>query len=136
MKAPFVEINYSKGTEQKEPRNREQIGWGIVLIGLGVWFLLIMNGTLPRDAWHTWWPYGVIAAGVVGLISSQSPKSIGSAVTTMGMGVWMAAAVNHWFDLGWGNSWPLALVAAGLGALAEWAASVVAMRREGAEHVG
>ena len=77
-----------------------------------------------------------IAVGVVGLIGSQSPKSIGSAVTTMGMGVWMAAAVNHWYDLGWGSSWPLALVAAGLGALAEWAASVVAARREGEEHVG
>jgi len=123
-------------TERKGSRNREQIGWGIFLIGLGVWFLLIMNDTLPRDAWHTWWPYGVIAVGVVGLIGSRDPKGIGSAVTTIGMGVWMAAAVNHWYDLGWGNSWPLALVAAGLGSLVEWAASVATVRREGDEHVG
>jgi hypothetical protein len=120
---------------QRAPRNREQIGWGVFLIGLGVWFLLIMNGTVSRDAWHTWWPYLVIAMGVVGLIGSQNPKSLGSAVTTIGMGLWMAAAVNHWYDLGWSNSWPLALVAAGLGTLAEWAASVAAARREGGDHV-
>lgn len=114
--------------------NREQIGWGVFLIGLGVWFLLIMNGTLPRDAWHTWWPYVVIAMGVVGLFSWQSAKSLGSAVTTIGMGLWMATAVNHWYDLSWGNSWPLALVAVGLGTLAEWAASVAMARREGGEH--
>jgi MFS superfamily sulfate permease-like transporter len=117
------------------PRDREQIGWGVFLIGLGVWFLLIMNGTLPRDAWHTWWPYLVIAMGVVGLFSWQNPKSLGSAVTTIGMGLWMATAVNHWYDLGWGDSWPLALVAVGLGTLAEWAASVSMARREGGDHV-
>lgn len=117
-------------TQVKVSRNREQIGWGVFLIGLGVWFLLIMNGTLDRDAWHTWWPFVVIAMGVVGLFGWQNPKSVGSAVTTIGMGLWMAAAVNHWWDLGWGNSWPLALVAAGLGTLAEWAASVMTVRRE------
>ena len=116
-------------------RNREQIGWGVFLIGLGVFFLLIMNGTLDRDVWHTWWPFAVIAMGAVGLFGWQNPKSVGSAVTTIGMGLWMAAAVNHWWDLGWGNSWPLALVAVGLGTLAEWAASVTAVRREGGDHV-
>ncbi len=121
---------------EKASRNREQIGWGLFLIGLGVWFLLIMNGTLSQDAWHTWWPYAVVAAGFVGLLGGQNPKSIGSAVTTMGMGLWMAAAVNHWYDMGWGNSWPLALVAVGLGTLAEWAASLAMTRREGGEHVG
>lgn len=122
-------------TQSKVSRNREQIGWGVFLIALGVWFLLIMNGTLDRDAWHRWWPFAVIAMGVVGLFGWQNPKSVGSAVTTIGMGLWMAAAVNHWYDLGWGNSWPLALVAAGLGTLAEWAASVMTVRREGGDHV-
>lgn len=122
-------------TTTKAERNTEQIGWGLFLIALGVWFLLVMNGTLPGDSWRDWWPYAVIAMGVIGLVTARSPKSIGSAVTTIGMGVWMSAAVNHWYDLGWGNSWPLALVAMGLGMLVEWAAAVIASRRKGEVNV-
>ena len=122
-------------TSAKAERNTEQIGWGVFLIALGVWFLLVMNGTLPGDSWRDWWPYAVIGLGVIGLVTARSPKSIGSAVTTIGMGVWLSAAVNHWYDLDWGNSWPLALVAMGLGMLVEWAAAVIASRRKGVEHV-
>jgi hypothetical protein len=120
---------------------RDDFGIGLLLIGLGTWFLLKLNGLLSEDAWHTWWPFIIVAVGAVGIIGARNPRSLGSAVTTLGIGIWIAAAVHHWYGLTWGNSWPLALVAAGLGSIAEWAASLIAGRRarapeEGGEHVG
>lgn len=118
-------------------RNRDQLGWGLFMIGMGVWFLLIQYGVLPRSAWHTWWPFATIAMGVIWVVTAADAKTLGSGVTTIGIGLWLAAAVNHWYDLTWGNSWPLAMVAVGLGTLAEWAASVAAARRQKEdEHVG
>ena len=125
-------------TQQKQrfgPRV-DGLVWGFMLIGLGGWFLLVMNQMLPEEAWHTWWPAVVIVAGAMGLAGAREPKSVGSGVTTIGMGTWMLIAVNGWYGLSWTRSWPLALVAAGLGMLAEWLAELFAKRAKGAEHVG
>lgn len=110
-------------------RQRDGLSWGLILIGLGAWFLLIQYDVLPREAWHTWWPFAVIAIGLVQVATARDPKALGSAVTTIGAGLWLLATVNHWYGLRWSNSWPLALVAVGLGTLVEWAAAVVAERR-------
>jgi len=118
------------------PPNTDGLIWGVMLIGLGVWFLLAMNHMVPEDAWHTWWPAVVIAFGVMGLVGARDPKAIGSAVVTMGIGVWMLIAVHGWYGLTWYRSWPLVLVAAGLGSLAEWVAELVTRRTKGVEHVG
>jgi hypothetical protein len=120
---------------------RDDFGWGLVLLGLGTWFLLITNGVLSERAWQTWWPFAVVAMGVVSVIGARDAKGLGSAVTTLGIGLWLSAAVHHWYGLTWKNSWPLALVAAGLGSITEWAASLVTARKapvpgEGGDHVG
>ncbi len=115
---------------------RDEFGWGLMLLGLGTWFLLITNGVLPRRAWATWWPFAVVLFGLVGIVGARDAKSLGSGVTTLGIGLWLAAAVHHWYGLTWTNSWPLALVAAGLGSITEWAASLATRRKEGDGHVG
>ena len=115
---------------------QDKFAWGVILIALGTWFLLVTSGTLSDDSWHTWWPFAVVAVGLVGLLTARDPKSVGSAVTTLGIGLWLAAAIHHWYGLNWRNSWPLALVAAGLGSITEWVASLLAARKEGGDHVG
>lgn len=109
--------------------------WGLVLISIGVIYLLGMNGFLPRHVLWAWWPVFVIAAGVGQLFTARDPKRLGSAVTTIGIGAWLMVAANHWWDLGWARSWPLALVAAGLGTLVEALAGMV-WPKGGDEHVG
>lgn len=109
--------------------------WGLVLISIGVVYLLAMNGVLPRDVMWAWWPVFVIAAGVGSLITARSPKKLGSAVTTLGIGAWLMIAANDWWNLGWNRSWPLALVAAGLGTLVEALAGMVWPKKEDG-HVG
>jgi hypothetical protein len=109
--------------------------WGLVLISIGVVYLLSMNGVLPREAMWAWWPLFVIAAGVGSLVTARSPKKLGSAVTTLGIGAWLMVAANDWWNLGWNRSWPLALVAAGLGTLVEALAGMVWQKKEDG-HVG
>jgi hypothetical protein len=78
----------------------------------------------------TWWPVFVIAAGTGSLLCARSPRKIGSAVTTLGLGAWFMIAANGWYGLGWSRSWPLALVAAGLGSLTQALAQSVWPRKE------
>ena len=110
----------------------DKLVWGLVLIALGVFFLLSSFGYLPHLFLYNNWPVLVIAVGVGSLFSARDPRRFGSAVTVMGMGVWMLIAVNDWFGLGWYRSWPLALVAAGLGSLAQALAQSVWPRKEDA----
>jgi len=114
---------------------QDQFGWGLFLIAVGTWILLVMNGVLPERSWATWWPFAVVAMGVMAILGARDGKSLGSGVTTFAIGWWLAAAVHHWYGLTWKNSWPLVLVATGLGAITEWAASLVTARKKEGDHV-
>ena len=103
----------------------DKLVWGLILIGLGAFFLLSSFGFIPHYLLHAWWPVFVIGAGVASLFSARSPRKLGSAVTTLGIGAWLLIATNEWWGLGWSRSWPLALVAAGLGSLAQALAQTV-----------
>jgi hypothetical protein len=108
----------------------DKLVWGLILIGLGMFFLLSMFGFVPSHLMNAWWPVFVIAAGLGSLVSARSPRAIGSGVTTLGIGVWLMIAANDWYGLGWSRSWPLALVAAGLGSLAQALAQAMWPRKE------
>ena len=112
----------------------DKLVWGLILIGLGVCFLMSMYGFIPSHFLRTWWPLFVIAAGAGSLFCARNPRGIGSAVTTLGMGGWLMVAANDWYGLGWSRSWPLALVAAGLGSLTQALAQSVWPRGEN-DHV-
>jgi len=89
--------------------------WGLLLIGLGAALLLSTLGFLPVHFLRTWWPVFVIASGTGSLLCARHPRAIGSAVTVLGIGAWLLIAANDWYGLGWSRSWPLSLVAVGLG---------------------
>ena len=89
--------------------------WGLLLIGLGAALLLSTLGFLPVHFLRTWWPVFVIASGTGSLLCARRPRAIGSAVTVLGIGAWLLIAANDWYGLGWSRSWPLSLVAVGLG---------------------
>ena len=114
----------------RSDRPWDKLVWGVILMALGMCFLLMMNGILPSDFLHAWWPLFVIAAGTGSLLCARDPRTLGSAVTTIGIGAWLLIAANDWYGLGWYRSWPLALVAAGLGTLVQALAQSVWPRRE------
>ena len=105
--------------------NQATMAWGVILIGIGSCFLLMMNGVLPSGSLRTWWPLIVVVLGLGSLAGARDPHGVGSAVTTIGLGGWLLVAANDWYDLGWSRSWPLVFVAIGFGAVAEAALALV-----------
>lgn len=97
--------------------------WGLGLIGLGVVFMLHFMGRVEWMVWRVWWPAIVVAMGFLQTLTARSAHKLGSGVTLMGIGAWLLVATNRWYGLDWHNSWPLALVAVGLGSIARVAVS-------------
>lgn len=114
-------------------RNRDTLVWGLILMALGVTFLLTNSGLWPNDTLRHWWPMLVIISGLASLPHARGPRGVGSAVTTAALGTWLLVATNDWYGLGWSRSWPLAIVAIGLGTLTE--AIVARFWRESEEDI-
>jgi len=113
-------------------REEDRLGglmWGLGLVVLGTVILIQYLGLMPFSWWHEWWPLVVVLVGVVQVVVARSPRKIGSGISTMLFGGWFFIATNHLWGLTWGNSWPLALVAAGVGMVARSILSGI-MRRE------
>ena len=91
--------------------------WGVSLIAAGVMLMLHFTGRLPWGMWTQWWPAIVIFLGFVQTLTARSARKLGSGVTLMAIGAWLLVASNGWYGLDWQNSWPLSLVAIGLGTL-------------------
>ncbi len=106
--------------------------WGLGLIAMGVLFLMDYLGMITWGHWNVTWPWLVIAIGVIRLLTARRPRIVGAGVTVTLIGTWFLVAVNNWYGLGWARSWPLALVAVGLGSLARAvAASLMPKRADG-----
>ena len=117
-------------------RDRDALVWGVMLITMGGVFLLMMLGVLPHAAWRTWWPAFVLVPALGSLVAARDPSSLGSAVTMLGIGSWLLISANDWLNLGWSRSWPLALVAVGLGTVTEALAAQIWRPREPEEEDG
>jgi hypothetical protein len=114
-------------------RNRDTLVWGLILVTLGITFLLTNSGVWPNDTLRHWWPVLVVISGLGSLVGARGPRGVGAAVTTAALGAWLLVAMNDWYGLGWSRSWPLAIVAMGLGTITE--AIVARFWRESEEDV-
>jgi len=97
--------------------------WGISLVALGVVFMLHFTGRLEWSRWGEAWPAIVIFMGFVQTLTARSARKLGSGVSLMGIGTWLLVTTNGWYGLDWRNSWPLALVAVGVGTIVRAVAS-------------
>jgi hypothetical protein len=105
-------------------QNRRGFFGGILLVTVGMLMLLHYYGALPFwMADGAWWPLVIIAFGVWRLAMPCCARHLGSGVTFTLIGLWCLAVTARWYGLTWHNSWPLVLVAAGLGIIVRSAAS-------------
>ena len=91
--------------------HKERIIWGLFLVALGALLLVQRFGPWEIPGLGQLWPVVVIAFALVRLFEGRP----GGALALGGLGVWFLAVEFHWYGLDWENSWPLALVAIGLG---------------------
>jgi len=94
---------------------RNDLWGGVLMIGIGVFLLLIQFDVIHTYSIWNWWPLWPIGAGLWKLSQWNDPKQLGSGATMALIGVWLMFANFGWYGLTWHNSWPLALVAVGLG---------------------
>jgi len=120
-------------------RTASRLMWGLFLIGLGVVLMLDYEGLVPWLHHHTSWPLIVVAIGLVQAATGWSAKRLAGGVTLMLIGGWLWIAANRWHGLDWTNSWPLALVASGIGMIVRALAAPLyrrfAQAQEGDVHV-
>ena len=92
-------------------RNTKKVIWGVFLIALGVWFLFEHLVPWGLAGLGEWWPLILVVIGITHLVE----RRVGSALTMILLGVWFLAVTSGWWGLTWRNSWPLVLVAVGMG---------------------
>ncbi len=95
----------------KRAVHRERLVWGLFLIALGALLLLDRFGPWSLPGLGQLWPVLFFAFALARLLDGRP----GGALTLAGLGTWFLAVEFHWYGLTWGNSWPLSLVAVGLG---------------------
>jgi hypothetical protein len=92
-------------------RSRKRVIWGVFLIALGVLFLFERFAPWGLAGLGEWWPLILIAIGIIRLVE----RRVGSALTMLLLGAWFLVVTSGWWGFTWHNSWPLALVAWGMG---------------------
>jgi membrane-bound ClpP family serine protease len=93
-----------------ERTNRRRVAWGVILITLGAFLLLLQLGTFNWVHWGVWWPAILVVIGVVRIAAPEHPRHIASGVTMILLGLWFFACTNHWYELTYRRAWPLLLV--------------------------
>jgi hypothetical protein len=89
------------------------LGWGIILIGLGVVFLLQQLDIIAVKHVVRWyWPMILV---IIGLPSLFDRKKVWSGLWLITLGAWMQVTHLRMFGLTWRTSWPLLLIAVGAG---------------------
>ena len=101
-------------------RGTSEILWGIVFILFGgVWLLHDLGVLDVSDMWSHW-PLIIVAVGLLKLILAEDLRQRGAAVWWLFIGSWLYVSIHQMFGLGFGESWPLLIIAWGVSIL--WSA--------------
>jgi hypothetical protein len=91
------------------------VGFGLILITVGVVLWLQQQGLIPDGFWRHGWPWFIVMLAVIQIATARSASRLGDGVSFALLGGWVLMVESHWHGLTWGNSWPLALAAMGVG---------------------
>lgn len=103
-------------------RARRQMLWGLTLIALGALFFADRTGAVDiGPVWHYWqyWPLAVVFAGMVDLVAASGLREVVDAVLVMALGSWMFACLQGLWGWSFASTWPILLVAFGVGMIAK-----------------
>lgn len=119
-----------------ERDTRSRLFWGLSLIMIGVLSSMMYLHLLPGVDGAHWWPIAVVVFGLARIASAYSARSLGNGVSTALIGAWLFVTITHWHGLRWETSWPLALVAGGIGEVVHAIATPIYRRRAGQRKEG
>ena len=91
--------------------NRNELVWGLMLIGIGLIFLASNLGTLPELDFRRMWPLILLVIGVCQLFSREQDAWVGGLSLILTGAVFLA---HNYRIVRLHDSWPLFIVIAGL----------------------
>ncbi len=97
--------------ELDRSRSLKTMIWGWFLIGIGVLFLLDRFRVVNLPNIGLMWPLVFVAIAAIHVIERRP----GGAVMFLLMGAWFQACTLEWHGITYGKSWPLLLIAVGIG---------------------
>lgn len=86
---------------------------GVILIGLGVFFLLFNLDLVEIDPPWQWWPLLLVAIGAGRLLTADDHDERRGGTWLILLGGWLLINSLGLFGLSWHDSWPLLIMAAG-----------------------
>lgn len=95
-------------------RRRNQTMVGVSLVVLGTVFFLDQMDIVPMQNLWQYWPWLLVAVGLVRIIDPASPRDVSSGCWTMLIGLWLCANFEGWYGINFGNSWPALLIGWGI----------------------
>lgn len=87
--------------------------FGLVLLGLGLFFLLDRFDLIRLDVPWGWWPLILVALGLGKLLGAAVRRDPHGGAWLLFVGVWLILNFQGYFGFTWENSWPLFLVMGG-----------------------
>lgn len=100
-----------------EYKSRKNVIWGLLFILAGSLLLLDRLDIFYVDSlWH-YWPLVLVVLGMNKMIDYESGKQFSSGCWMVMIGFWLYACFEHIWGLTFGNSWPVFLIACGIGEL-------------------
>lgn len=97
--------------EDDATRSMKTMVWGWFLIAVGVLFLLDRFGVVRLPNLGLLWPLTFLAVAAIHVVE----RRYGSALMFVLMGAWFQACTLEWHGITYGNSWPLLIIAIGVG---------------------
>jgi hypothetical protein len=94
-----------------------QLGIGIFLLLMGVGLLLSRLDIIGNVPFWKFWPVIPIAMGIGKLIDASTREQYQKAFWMLTIGGWFLVNELHLFGLHYHNSWPVLLIAIGIGIL-------------------
>lgn len=105
-----------------------QVAFSLLIILYGTMLLLNNFDVLEiRSIWRSW-PLIVVAIGIYKLVQAESISKIGSGVWWIFLGSWLHVSFNHVWGLSFRDTWPIIIIAWGVGIL--WEGYVKQLRTE------
>ncbi|HAL56438.1 MAG TPA: hypothetical protein DCP63_08185 [Bacteroidetes bacterium] len=96
-------------------RFNSQVVFGIIVLLVGV--LLLLNNLDFVDVGPFWqyWPFILLFIGINKIIQCTTLQGIGKGIWLIFLGLWLFVSLNHIWGLSFRDTWPMILIAWGVG---------------------
>lgn len=96
-------------------RNRDQWIWGLALIAVGLAFLFDRLDMFDAAGVWIYWPAITAVIGLARVLRAVSAREVLGGLWLLVVSAWWTVSYNGLWGLGFDNSWPVFLIAAGAG---------------------